>query len=270
MRRTLLLSLSLTALFLAGCPSKPKNGECKTSDDCKDQQGYGKVCVQGRCQECGADGDCKAGFVCRQNKCTPRPECENNADCPAGGTCQEGRCVAAAAPPPAPKTECESDAQCGSGRACQDGKCVASSSQSGAASAAEVARCAGDDNAVFFAFDKSDLDQKARGTLDKVASCLRDKRGAKLLVEGHCDERGTAEYNIQLGERRADAVKKYLANLGLDASVIRTTSYGKEKPICTKHNESCWARNRRGVVRPDTGAAPTSGVPGDAGRHAWR
>jgi|SRR5690242_8858159 len=255
MRRALVLSLSLTALFLAGCPSKPKNGECKTSDDCKDQQGYGKVCVQGRCQECGADGDCKAGFVCRDSKCAPRPECESNADCPGGGQCQNGRCAAAQQP----KSECDTDAQCGQGRACQNGRCV-TSSDSGAASAAAIARCVGDENAVYFAFDKADVDEKARGTLEKVSSCLKSARGAKILVEGHCDERGTAEYNIQLGERRAEAVKKYLVNLGLDGNDVRTTSYGKEKPVCTEHNEGCWAKNRRGVVRPDAGGSPTSSL----------
>ena len=106
-------------------------------------------------------------------------------------------------------------------------------------------------------FPRSD---KARGTLDKMASCLKDARGARILVEGNCDERGTAEYNIQLGQRRAEAVKRYLVNLGLDAGAIRTTSYGKEKPVCTEHNESCWTRNRRGVVRPDTGGSATSSV----------
>jgi peptidoglycan-associated lipoprotein len=263
MRRGFVLSLTLTALFLAGCPSKPKNGECKSSDDCKDQQGYGKICVQGRCQECGADGDCKAGFVCRQNKCAPRPECESNGDCPGGGQCQDGKCIAAAAP----KSECDSDAQCGQGKACQNGKCVAS--DTGASSAAAVARCGGDDNAVYFAFDKADVDDKARGTLDKMASCLKDARGARILVEGNCDERGTADYNIQLGERRAEAVKRYLVNLGIDAGSIRTTSYGKEKPVCTEHNEGCWTRNRRGVVRPDTGGSPTSSL-GQLERHAAR
>jgi peptidoglycan-associated lipoprotein len=133
-------------------------------------------------------------------------------------------------------------------------------SDTGASSAAAVARCGGDDNAVYFAFDKADVDDKARGTLDKMASCLKDARGARILVEGNCDERGTAEYNIQLGQRRAEAVKRYLVNLGLDAGAIRTTSYGKEKPVCTEHNESCWTRNRRGVVRPDTGGSATSSV----------
>lgn len=254
MRRDLLLSISLSALFLAGCPSKPKNGECKTSDDCKDQQGFGQICVQGRCQECGADTDCKAGFVCRDNKCAPRPECESDAQCSGGGKCQDGKCVAAAKP------GCSSDADCGAGMACKNGSCV-TSTDTAAASAEAVRRCvsgASGDNGVHFAFDKADLDAQARGTLDKMAQCLKGVSGAKLLVEGHCDERGTAEYNVQLGERRAEAVKKYLANLGIEGGSIRTTSYGKEKPVCTEHEESCWAKNRRGVVAPDTGAGPTS------------
>jgi peptidoglycan-associated lipoprotein len=255
MRRALLLSLSLSVLLLAGCPSKPKDGECKSSADCASQQGYGKICVQGRCQECGADGDCKAGFVCRQNKCAPRPECESNADCPAGGTCLDGHCSAAQ-----PKAECESDAQCGTGKGCQDGKCVATQ-DNGAAAAAAIARCVGDDNSVSFAFNQSDLDSKARGTLDKMADCLKGQRGARLLVEGHCDERGTAEYNIQLGERRSEAVKKYLVNLGLDDGAIRTTSYGKEKQTCSEHTEACFAKNRRSVVRPAEGGTSSLFVP---------
>jgi peptidoglycan-associated lipoprotein len=233
MRRSLLLSLSVTMLFLAGCPSKPKNGECKTSDDCKDQQGYGKVCVDGRCQECGADTDCQAGFVCRQNKCTPRPECSQDADCGAGKSCQDGRCVEAA-----PKAECDTDEQCGAGRACEAGKCVAKSGEA----------CGGEENAVHFGFDKADLDAEARGTLDKVASCLK-AAGGPLTVEGNCDERGTTEYNLHLGERRAEAVKKYLGNLGVDRKTVKTTSYGKERPLCTEHTEDCWSKNRRAVVK---------------------
>jgi peptidoglycan-associated lipoprotein len=265
MRRVLLLSMSLSALFLAGCPSKPKNGECKSSDDCKDQQGYGKICVQGRCQECGADTDCKAGFVCRQNKCAPRPECESNADCPGGGTCENGRCAA-----PQSKAECDSDAQCGPGKSCQGGKCLASSDNSAAASAEAVARCVGDDKAVYFGFDKADLDDASRNTLDKMADCLKAARGAQILVEGHCDQRGTTEYNIQLGDRRAEAVKKYLVNLGLQGSAVRTTSYGKEKPVCNEQNESCWAKNRRGVVRPAGAGGSSSLFGAPTEQQAWR
>lgn len=242
MRRGLWLSCVVAALFLAGCPSKPKNGECKSSDDCKDQQGYGKVCVQGRCQECGADTDCQAGFACRDNKCAPKAECSQDTDCGSGKACQAGRCVAAA-----PKAECDSDAQCGAGRACQSGRCVSRQ----LSKTEQAAQCTGgEESFVHFALDRSDLDSQARTSLDKIASCLKPL-GVPVVVEGHCDERGTTEYNLHLGERRAESVKKYLVNLGLDGKSIRATSYGKERPLCTESTESCWSRNRRGVIKPE-------------------
>ncbi len=239
MRRGLLLSLSVAMMMsLAGCPSKPKNGECKSSDDCKEQQGYGKVCVEGRCQECGADTDCQAGFVCRENKCAPRPECAQDADCGAGKSCQEGRCVSAA-----PKAECDTDAQCGPGRGCEAGRCVTKAAASSA--------CGGEDNAVHFAFDKADLDAQARSTLETVAGCLKSAGATRVVVEGHCDERGTTEYNLHLGERRAESVRKYLVNMGLGAKGVKATSYGKERPLCTEKTEDCWAKNRRGLVKAE-------------------
>lgn len=241
MRRLFLLSLCVTALASAGCPSKPKNGECKSSDDCKEQQGYGKVCVQGRCQECGADTDCQAGFVCRENKCAPRPECTTDTDCGSGKACQAGRCVATA-----PKPECDSDAQCGANQSCQGGRCVARQATAAEAAAA----CSGEEHAVHFAFDKADLNADARGTLDAMASCLKQAGNVPLTVEGHCDQRGTTEYNLHLGERRAEAVRKYLVNLGLDAKAVKAVSYGKERPVCTESTEDCYAKNRRGVVKP--------------------
>ena len=76
MRRILFLALCVSgALALSACPAKPKNGECKSGTDCAAQSGYGKVCVDGRCEECGQDGDCQAGFVCKGNKCSPKPQC---------------------------------------------------------------------------------------------------------------------------------------------------------------------------------------------------
>ena len=244
MRRGLFVSLSLAAVFLAGCPSKPKNGECKSSDDCKDQAGFGKVCVQGRCQECAADGDCKAGFACRANKCAPRPECERNEDCGAGKTCDAGRCIASA-----PGT-CTRDQDCGPGQGCEAGRCTTREALSDDAAAAAVAACGGDDHAVYFAFDSADLDQRSRSSLDQMVSCLKNATNAKMIVEGHCDDRGTTEYNLHLGERRAESVKRYLTNLGVSSASVRTTSYGKERPVCRQQNEDCWSKNRRGVVRP--------------------
>src|SRR5574341_441089 len=84
MRRALLFAVPVLALALTGCPSKPKDGTCKTSEDCADQEGFGKVCVEGRCQECGQDTDCKAG-------------CSTDADCGAGRACEDGKCVTRAA-----------------------------------------------------------------------------------------------------------------------------------------------------------------------------
>ncbi len=250
MRRVLLLSCSVAALMLAGCPSKPKNGECKSSDDCKDQQGYGKVCVQGRCQECGVDTDCQAGFVCRENKCAPRPECSGDSDCGAGRSCQAGKCVAAAQP----KAECSTDNDCGSGRACEAGRCVTAVTKP---QIDAVAACTGHDanelasgesNFVHFDFDKSAIRGEDQAKLQKLAACLKQANVRSIVVEGHADQRGTSEYNIQLGQRRADAIKKYLGNLGIDVKAIQATSYGKEKPLCNEEQESCWSRNRRGVV----------------------
>ncbi len=98
----------------------------------------------------------------------------------------------------------------------------------------------------FFDFDKADLREDARTALSADADWLKQYSSIQVLVEGHCDERGTEEYNLSLGEKRASAVKGYLASLGVDASRIRTVSYGKDRPFCTDHNESCWQENRRG------------------------
>ena len=100
---------------------------------------------------------------------------------------------------------------------------------------------------VFFAFDKSDLDDRARAVLQKQAAWLQRYGAVVLTVEGHSDERGTREYNIGLGARRAQAVKDYLTSLGVSTARLETISYGKERPVCIESNEACWAQNRRGV-----------------------
>jgi peptidoglycan-associated lipoprotein len=97
---------------------------------------------------------------------------------------------------------------------------------------------------VFFCFDCYDLDDAALAALSRNARILRDT-GVMILVSGHTDERGTVEYNLALGERRANAVKDYLVSLGVSASKIRTTSYGKSRPFAYGSNEDAWAQNRR-------------------------
>lgn len=98
---------------------------------------------------------------------------------------------------------------------------------------------------VFFDFDQFALREAARQALEANAQTLKGRGGWSLLIEGHCDERGTADYNLVLGERRAQAVKRYLAELGLPTGAMRTISYGKERPFCSEHSESCWQENRR-------------------------
>lgn len=103
---------------------------------------------------------------------------------------------------------------------------------------------------VFFAYDKFDLSADARRTLERQAAWLKQYAAARLTVEGHADERGTREYNLALGERRANAVKDYLVALGVPAARLTTVSYGKERPAVLGSNEAAWSQNRRGVSVP--------------------
>lgn len=97
----------------------------------------------------------------------------------------------------------------------------------------------------FFDYDSYALREDAKVALDRAAKILRDNPDVALTVEGHCDERGTAEYNQALGEKRANAARDYLANAGVPAARLQSLSYGKERPFAEGHDESAWAQNRR-------------------------
>jgi peptidoglycan-associated lipoprotein len=98
---------------------------------------------------------------------------------------------------------------------------------------------------IHFEYDSAALTDQARSTLEKHALWLQNHRDAKVIVEGHCDERGTVEYNLALGEKRARAVRDYLANLGVGSDRLRTASYGKERPLDATSSAAAWAANRR-------------------------
>jgi peptidoglycan-associated lipoprotein len=98
---------------------------------------------------------------------------------------------------------------------------------------------------IYFAFDKYDLSTDARATLQANSASLKKNPAARIEIEGHCDERGTSEYNLALGAKRAQVAKDYLATLGIPAGRISTNSYGEEIPVCREHNEACWQKNRR-------------------------
>ena len=99
---------------------------------------------------------------------------------------------------------------------------------------------------VYFDLDDSALSDESRERLARNAELLRAQPQFNLTIEGHADERGTNEYNLALGERRANAVRDYLSSLGVDGGRMRTLSYGEERPVCTESAESCWSQNRRG------------------------
>ena len=102
-----------------------------------------------------------------------------------------------------------------------------------------------EDSPIYFDFDKSEIRPDMRAVLDKNARFLMGNPTLLIQIEGHCDERGTVEYNIALGHRRSQATKDYLISLGVDASRIDTVSYGEERPSDSGHDESAWSKNRR-------------------------
>ena len=109
-----------------------------------------------------------------------------------------------------------------------------------------VARDKGLIGDIYFDFDKYDLKPEARERLSKNAEFMKQKPEYVIEIQGHCDERGTNDYNVALADRRANAAREYMVTLGVAGARLKTVSFGEERPVCTDHNESCWWRNRRG------------------------
>ncbi|MBI3183381.1 MAG: OmpA family protein [Myxococcales bacterium] len=213
------------ATFLLGCP--PIYPNCNSDEHCKE---HGEVCVQGQCQECATDEQCKAGFTCEGNKCVPKPECRTDAECGPGKKCTAGKCVEApvAGKPPG----CTADEDCPSGEECRAGQCVAK----------VEAPC--EYSPIRFEFNEHKLTGEAQGVLGRLADCIK-KQKARLTLEGHADERGTEEYNLQLSNKRAASVRRYLVDLGVASSQLETVGYGENRPATSGANEESWAANRR-------------------------
>ncbi|GAC1554213.1 MAG: hypothetical protein NVS2B9_18820 [Myxococcales bacterium] len=253
------LGLALCAFALAACNAKPQYPECKADADCSDR---GQVCVAGFCKECREDAQCKPGAVCKDNACSAgaqctaardcqpeqrctagkcAPECSEKTaaqDCGDGRRCLSGRCAA--------QEECVADADCGSGKACENAVCKVQ----GSAEVQGEAQAACELKPITFGFDDATVDRAARDVLEEDWRCLSRSKFARLEIAGHTDERGTTEYNLALGSRRAAAVRKVLVGAGADAKKLRAVSYGKEKPVDRAHDESAWSKNRRVELTP--------------------
>ena len=208
MKRTITSACQLgaTLTLLVGCG--PQYPNCNDDSNCH----QGEFCVNGTCQQCRPDGnDCPAGRQCVEGRCDPvEGYCSSSGDCPDGQECQNNRCVRS--------TSSATDLE---------------TPPSGACSLAPV----------YFAYDSSDLDPQARSTMQSNAQCIQQRDIASVRLTGHCDPRGTEEYNLALGERRAQQVKSYLQNLGVDASRVTTASMGEE--MASGEDESAWSRDRR-------------------------
>lgn len=224
-RATSLVVSTLGLLLFTGCP--PTYPKCSKDDHCKDK---GEVCVQGQCQECATDKNCKAGFICDANKCVPKPECLDDKGCGPGKKCKGGKCATdVAARPPG---TCVAPEDCPSGEDCVSGTCQ------------KKADASCDFAPVRFAFNDYGLSDAARTALSSVAECIKRDKG-KFSIEGHADERGTEEYNMQLSNKRAESVKKYLSALGAPGGDMDSVGFGENRPAVDGHNEESWAANRR-------------------------
>ncbi len=151
--------------------------------------------------------------------------------------CAHQPTVAKATSPTSPGASATAPANGGS-----TGNTTATAPQSPQASCGEIR--------VHFPFDSSVVNSDDRPLLEHAGTCLRDNHAMRVVIEGNADERGTVEYNIALGQRRADAVRQYLEQLGVSQDQLKTVSYGEERPLCTEHNEDCWAKNRRAALVP--------------------
>ncbi len=176
--------------------------------------------------------------------CHPKfPACRQDTDCldaEAHGLqihCIDGQCQ-----------ECRTDAECAIGKKCESMRCVAGTgSVISTTPPVPTAASNGSDACqlpkIHFDLNSSALSPEALQELTAVATCLMNRPSLHLLIEGDCDERGTEEYNLALGQRRASNVEKFLEGLGVQRS--STISYGKDKPVCSDNTEACWRRNRR-------------------------
>jgi len=200
-------SLALTLVASCGGPEYPN---CEEDTDCH----QGEFCVNNLCQQCRTNEDCGPGQTCASGACQNTPGyCGSNADCADGEECKDNVCVQRAEssvpPPPPPAGACQLEA-------------------------------------VYFGFDSSTLDDSARNQLSTVASCVQSRGIKSVHLTGLTDPRGTEEYNMALGDRRAQSAKTYLKSLGVAAD-LSASSMGEE--LASGADEGGWSRDRRVDVR---------------------
>lgn len=235
------------AVLATGCgPTYPA---CENDEHCAS---HNQVCVDLQCVDCRDESQCNkvdpcmactSGYTCaRQERCCKTDldcpggrcwrdsgeitgvcggQCQSDEHCPEGQRCVGDQCV--------PDISCNQDADCASGQKCVAGSC----SQGGC-----------DVITITFDFNEYSIRLDQEETIAANATCLKEL-SAPHRVEGHCDDRGSDEYNLALGQRRAGAVARHYKALGVNKSLMSIISWGEEQPMCTKSAEGCWNQNRR-------------------------
>jgi len=236
--------LFLAALALLPASCTPKYPKCDKDEQCK----KGEVCVNGQCQQCREDRDCPKGQRCNAGRCESKASrcdgpddcaegqacidgrcapCEVDADC-QGGRCKGGRCIR--------PRRCKTDDDCPQNHECQDGICVAPPSDGSGRAPCRL-------EPVYFGFDEFVLTDETTRKLQAAVRCINSVTGRGVRIEGHCDSRGTEEYNLALGDRRAQSVKRYLVRLGVAADRLHPVSKGKLEAAGT--DAASWAMDRK-------------------------
>lgn len=242
------LALATAALLLLGLSACSKSyPNCDDDSTCKSK---GEVCVDGLCRQCGNDSHCTkidACLTCSANECVKRSGCcKSDLDCPTGKCWRNdgeatGRCGAG----------CSDEHPCPAGQRCANGACVPDACSDAnpcpAGQRCDGGRCVAACTIEPVLFDFNEhvirLDQEAVASAN--AECIRSSQ-YNVRVEGHADERGSDEYNLALGQRRANSLNELYKRLGVPAGLLKgTISYGEERPSCNQPDESCWQKNRR-------------------------
>ncbi len=233
--RHIVLAVGLAAVGSAGSGcTGVEYPNCRNDTDCR---GRREVCVNGRCQQCRQDSDCGAEHTCLRGRCVPGLHaCEGDNDCLAGQRCVDHHC--------APRAECDDHRACPSNRPCVEGRCARSEEEDPPDNRGRLCTF----QPISFAFDDANIDDAGRRLLQAAAECLQREGNSRYVLIGRADPRGTTEYNLGLGERRARAAQRYLNALGVDTARIAVSSEGSEGAQGT--DEASWARDRRVDFRP--------------------
>lgn len=214
--------MGICALLLWPLSCAPTYPKCDRDEHCKEAE----YCVNGLCQQCRQTADCSRGQTCTQGRCEAIVGyCTSAGDCPQGQLCRDNRCA-----------PCKSDSDCEENQECQQGRCVSPPQPMQASGPCSP-------QTVYFAFNESVLSPDAVETLQQAVKCIRSASDRRVRLEGHCDPRGTEEYNLALGDARARSVQRYLTRMGIDQKRFRIVSKGELEATGTE--ETSWFRDRK-------------------------